>query len=203
MAAHVGRRAQDWARAFAEGIEMRIARESEGGKNIGDVLPIYLEELGQLPRGQAIRYCQEINMAKKQADAHEHAKQADSRILITQRLTAGLECGPEYKPSIVAWVLKAEPVAVHAAISPKKTDLMILYAGQPTGRLRSKGVMFEKAMEFLTRQGEHAIPKAKVDPFAEYYAMASPPVGAPAPQVAEDKQEDLLASLYNLTPEGD
>ena len=203
MRAGSTRLAQDWARAYAEGIDLRLRgmREKHKG-DVSELFPFY-PDMGEIPRGQGIRYCQEINLAKKQADERERLKAAESQRQVDLRAAKGLETGPAYQADIIAWTLRTEEKSLRVGQEKTKQDIMIFCVSQPVGRSRGKGIMFEKAMNFLVREGEHAIPaKPKVDPFTSYMAdVPAPRVSQPEPKPEEpaatpDAQEDLLSKFY-------
>lgn len=180
------RSAQAWATVIVETITSTIQVKLGRDGDIGQILPLSLN-LPSCSPGSATRMCQEVNLAKKQFDSREHGKREESIRKQSEISASGREAGPAYTPRVYAWVLKGNGQE--------------FWATAPTGRRRGKSHMLDMAIAFAEENASNGAPEAKVDPFAEYYAMASSPVTTPAPQRVEDKQEGLLASLYGTQGE--
>ena len=185
------RLAQVWAKLLAEGIEEKI-KEKLRERNTSDpsqIFPLVLE-LPLAKVGSGIRMCQEVNLAKNQADEKLRLEKERIRLESDARIAKGQEPIMLTVPPPPSWALKHR-------FSAADPTLVEFYVEAPTGRKRARdSKMLGMALEFLASvEAQASAPAPKVDPFAEYMAVVPAPQ-APAPAPVSAPQEDLLASLY-------
>lgn len=191
------RLAQVWAKLLAEGIEEKIRTklQERGTSDPSAIFPLNLTLPATSP-GKGIRMCQEVNLAKNQADDKIHLEKERIRLESEARVAKGLEPVMYSIPTPLKWVLKHKT----SAADPTLVDF---YIEAPTGRKRARdSKMLGVALDFLASvEAQAPAPSPKADPFAEYMEVVDPAPQAPVPP-AVDPQENLLASLYGTTQEG-
>jgi hypothetical protein len=106
-AAKQARQAQSWAHQLLDGMILEYEQRGEGMlpfAPMSDGMPIIL------PRGKAIRFSQEVNLAIKQRNAAELAREEsrrDAQIEEARRSKSGTVHTPDYVPQMTYWRVRA------------------------------------------------------------------------------------------------
>ena len=158
MSQRKGRTAQVWAVILMEEINGQVEQ--------GKTLPFPLA--GLYPKGQAIRFCQEISYAKKLFDARNKQKELSQ---------------PGYKAVAYNWTLKSTCI---------EGDSYQLYVCHATGRQVQTSPATYAAMENIL--GALQSTPQQPPPAADIPARQQPVSESPQ----ADAQEDMIKKLYGI-----